>query len=162
MRSKQFVSKKKKKTWNWDIVINKPDYGKVSESCAWTLEAIFDCDNEVGIKFYQISVKSGYHLAQQISRVSDRTEWSTGVFGSCIWSKIWRLHLPKKKIKVFMWRTCKNILPTHVNSIKWRVISEDTCEACKQFLRQVFIFFGNVVLHRMYELAALFSCRNVF
>ena len=117
---------------------------------------------EVGIKFYQISVKSGYHFAQQISRVSDRAEWSTEVFGSRIWSKIWRLHLPKKKIVVFMWRACKNIFPTHVNSIKWRVISEDTCEACKQFLRQVFIFFGNAMLHRMYGLAALFGCRNVF
>ena len=54
-----------------------------------------------------------------------------------------------KKIVVFMWRACKNIFPTHVNSIKWRVISVDTCEACKQFLRQVFIFFGNAMLHRM-------------
>ena len=25
---------------------------------------------------------------------------------------------PKKKIVVFMWRACKNIFPTHVNSIK--------------------------------------------
>ena len=48
------------------------------------------------IKFL-LNQASGYHLVQQISRVSDRTEWSTGVFGSRIWSKIWRLHLPKKK-----------------------------------------------------------------
>jgi len=67
------------------------------------------------------------------SRDCDRTECSTGVFGSRILLKIWRLHLPKKKIKVFMWRACKNILPTHVNSMKRRVISEETCEACKQF-----------------------------
>ena len=117
---------------NWDIAINKPDYGKVSEICTWTLEAIFVRNNEIGIKFYQISVKSGYHLAHKISRDCDRTECSTGVFGSCILLKIWRIHLPKK-IKVFMWRACKNILPTHVNSMKRRVISEETCEACKQF-----------------------------
>ena len=32
-----------------------------------------------------------------------------------------------------MWWACKNILPTQVNSMKQRVISEDTCEACEQF-----------------------------
>ena len=41
-----------------------------------------------------------------------------GYLGAASGQKIWRLHLKKKKIKVFMWRVCSNILPTHVNSIK--------------------------------------------
>ena len=72
---------------NWDIAINKPDYGKVSESCTWTLEGIFVRDNEIGIKLYQISVKSGYHLAQK----NFQRLWQDGML---YWG-IWESHLVK-------------------------------------------------------------------
>ena len=45
------------------------------------------------------------------------------------WSAIWGLNCPNK-VKMFMWRACKNILPT--NHCLWRrkVSTEDDCVFC--------------------------------
>ena len=77
------------------------------------------------------SVKSGYHVARQIMRDGDVAESSSGPTGQFVWAKLWNLHVPTK-IKVFGWRTCQDILPTRVNLVKRKIITDNTCECYKR------------------------------
>lgn len=46
-----------------------------------------------------------------------------------LWKSIWNLNCPNK-IKHFMWRACKNILPTNYCLKKRKVSSSDGCVLC--------------------------------
>ena len=75
-------------------------------------------------------VKSSYHTARLISRQEENKAGSSREeFGSSVWSKLWKLHMPNK-IKVFGWRVCLDILPTRVNLARWRIFEDDSCEVC--------------------------------
>ena len=45
------------------------------------------------------------------------------------WKSIWRLKVPNK-VKVFLWRTCSNALPTKVNLRKRKVLDSPMCDQC--------------------------------
>ena len=72
------------------------------------------------------SVKSGYHVARQLKKIKSWAETSTGPIGVQVWSKLWMLNVPKK-IKVFGWCACQNILPTRANLRQRKVMDEDVC-----------------------------------
>ena len=40
----------------------------------------------------------------------------------------------QKKMKVFAWRACHEILPTRVNLAKRKIIIDNTCRYCQQAL----------------------------
>jgi ribonuclease HI len=48
-----------------------------------------------------------------------------------MWKEIWWLQVPNS-VKVFMWRACRDILPTKENLFKWKVLEEAMCIFCKQ------------------------------
>ena len=78
----------------------------------------------------EYSVKSSYHTARLISKREENKARSLGEdFGSSVWSKLWKLHVPNK-IKVFRWRVCLDILPTRVNLARRRIVEDDRCEVC--------------------------------
>lgn len=52
------------------------------------------------------------------------------VVNSSVWKDIWILEVPCK-VKNFVWRACKEALPTKANLCKRRVITKATCENCK-------------------------------
>nr|XP_023876296.1 uncharacterized protein LOC111988743 [Quercus suber] len=54
---------------------------------------------------------------------------SSSSFLSQVWTKLWNLNVPKK-VKVFGWRACQNILPTRANLRRRRVIDDDACTLC--------------------------------
>ena len=56
-------------------------------------------------------------------------ETSAGPIGVQVWSILWMLNVPKK-IKVFGWRACQNILPTRANLRRRKVMDEDVCMLC--------------------------------
>ena len=58
-------------------------------------------------------------------------ETSAGLIGVQVWSKLWKLNVPKK-IKVFRWRACQNILPTRANLRQRKVIDDDACILCSR------------------------------
>ncbi|KAH9770469.1 putative reverse transcriptase/RNA-dependent DNA polymerase [Citrus sinensis] len=47
------------------------------------------------------------------------------------WNAIWKLDL-LEKLKIFMWRAAKNLLPTAENLWKRKVIPNPTCQRCNQ------------------------------
>ena len=51
------------------------------------------------------SVKSGYHVARQLQKMELWAETSAGPIGAQVWSKLWKLNVPKK-IKLYGWRAC--------------------------------------------------------
>ncbi|KAH9763516.1 reverse transcriptase domain-containing protein [Citrus sinensis] len=73
-------------------------------------------------------VRSGYQLAlkkkhQHIPSCSNQNPSQ--------WNIIWKLLLPEK-VKIFLWRAAKNLLPTAENLRKKRVMQEATCPICKK------------------------------
>lgn len=52
-----------------------------------------------------------------------------------LWKFVWKLNYPNK-IKHFMWRACKNILPTNHLLTTRKVTSEDGCMLCEDYESQ--------------------------
>lgn len=71
-------------------------------------------------------VKSGYHLAMQL-RDSATAGLSVGV--SKGWNLIWTLQVPAK-VKIFLCRILDNVLPTKVNLVIRKVLSDASCSLC--------------------------------
>ncbi|KAH9696063.1 putative reverse transcriptase/RNA-dependent DNA polymerase [Citrus sinensis] len=81
----------------------------------------------------EYSVKSGYQIAFRL-KFQDMTSSS----GSCSrqWNVLWSLELPEK-IKIFMWRAIKNILPTTENLWKRKCLPEPTCPRCHKSVETI-------------------------
>jgi hypothetical protein len=76
-----------------------------------------------------ISVHSAYHLGKELHQ---RSLGACSNFGKEVdsWCVIWNLKVPST-VKVFMWRTCHDILPTMVNLFKRKVVKTPLCPCCK-------------------------------
>ena len=48
-----------------------------------------------------------------------------------LWKRIWSLHVPNK-VKSFIWRACRNSLPTMLNLVRWTVIEDLYCDRCRE------------------------------
>ena len=59
-------------------------------------------------------VKSAYHLLIEVNQARDVGESSNISHGRLLWKDIWSASVPQK-IKLFIWRACKGILPTNLS-----------------------------------------------
>ncbi|KAK9995675.1 hypothetical protein SO802_020361 [Lithocarpus litseifolius] len=75
------------------------------------------------------SVKFGYHVARKVMRNDDGVGSLVGVGGQQIWKKIWQLHVPNK-IKIYEWRACQDILPSRVNLVQRKIVTEKGYQCC--------------------------------
>ena len=75
------------------------------------------------------SVKSGYQFLKTEGTLLQDSLGSPNSIRN-LWKKIWNLPVPSK-VKNFLWRACKNAIPTKVNLIRRRVIDDPLCECCK-------------------------------
>lgn len=73
-------------------------------------------------------VKSGYQLALKI-KLPNATNSSEN--NSKQWNALWSLDLPGK-IKIFMWRVIKTLLPSYENLWKRKILQEPTCQRCRR------------------------------
>ncbi|XP_024043202.1 uncharacterized protein LOC127899387 [Citrus sinensis] len=71
-------------------------------------------------------VKSGYQVALKLKFPNSPTCSNSS---SSNWNIIWKLTLPAK-IKIFIWRAVKNLLPTAENLWKRKIIHEAYCKRC--------------------------------
>ena len=63
------------------------------------------------------SVKFGYYVARQVLKNESLVESSRGNDEQKVWKALWTLKVPNK-IKIFGWKACHRILPTHFNLAK--------------------------------------------
>ena len=53
-----------------------------------------------------------------------------------LWNKIWGLHV-LSKIKHLAWKVCKNSLPTELNLVRHKIITDGCCDVCKTLQEDV-------------------------
>ena len=68
-------------------------------------------------------------LAVSLSHAVDRGASSDAGLVRRFWKKVWSLPVPHKT-RHFVWRACREALPTKVNLARRKVVLDDTCEAC--------------------------------
>jgi hypothetical protein len=74
------------------------------------------------------SVKSAYHLHMEALSIPLAGS-SACREGTNIWKGIWSLPVPSVE-KNFLWRACKDILPTRENLWKGKIITDPSCPLC--------------------------------
>lgn len=83
----------------------------------------------------KFSAKSGYHMEMgwRQSLVSAGGSGSIGLgWKGEWWKSLWKLNIPNK-IKIFAWRSCRDILPTR-NKLKQRkIIQTANCPLCQSY-----------------------------
>ena len=73
-------------------------------------------------------VKSRHKCVCEDSRKEEALV-SSSAAATGLWSGIWKLKVPGK-IKHFLWRACTNSLPTKVNLMKKKIVSDPMCHRC--------------------------------
>ena len=81
-------------------------------------------------KTQQFSVKSAYRIALKLKH-GDWAEHSSARQHGATWGRIWKLNVPPK-VRNFIWRACRNCLPTRNNLWRRKVRIEATCDICRQ------------------------------
>ena len=75
------------------------------------------------------SCKMGYRFLKedevdfQVAETQDQEKW--------LWKKVWALECPNK-IRNLIWRACCNSLPSKCNLLRRTIISEQSCDRCKE------------------------------
>ncbi|KAH9695348.1 putative reverse transcriptase/RNA-dependent DNA polymerase [Citrus sinensis] len=77
-------------------------------------------------KYGKYSVKSGYQIALKL-KCPDSPCSSDSSLSQ--WNVIWAAELPEK-IKIFMWRAVKNLLPTTSNLWRRKIVGSPICRRC--------------------------------
>jgi hypothetical protein len=84
-----------------------------------------------GTKNGIFTVRSAYHLLRMQQSQPTASGSSSSHPGAQIWTGIWAAHV-QPKVKLSVWRACKNILPTQTNLFDRRVISTYSCQWCEE------------------------------
>ena len=79
------------------------------------------------------TVRSAYKVALKVLKAArlsnDDGECSDKGKMAGLWKLVWQLKCPNK-IKHFLWRACKNILPTNFSLASRKVVSDNSCGFC--------------------------------
>ena len=81
------------------------------------------------------TVKSGYNLLSKEKENSDPLNNNLAL-SQKVWKIIWSLTVPPK-VRNFLWRAAKNVIPIKTNLVKWQVLQEDICDHYKLHLEDV-------------------------
>jgi hypothetical protein len=76
------------------------------------------------------TVRSAYFIEHEKKSIITG-EGSHSAAEDSTWKEIWRLPVPNS-VKMFMWRACRDILPTKENLFKRRTLEEAMCIFCQQ------------------------------
>uniref|UniRef100_A0A2N9GXY8 Reverse transcriptase domain-containing protein n=1 Tax=Fagus sylvatica TaxID=28930 RepID=A0A2N9GXY8_FAGSY len=75
-------------------------------------------------------VQSAYHMLVEESRKGAQGAFSSSTQRwSSFWNKLWSIQVPQN-IKLFMWKTCSNILPICTKLFDRKIISNFSCPVC--------------------------------
>ncbi|XP_062011004.1 uncharacterized protein LOC133727437 [Rosa rugosa] len=98
-------------------------------------------------------VKSGYHLAQSTANLSSQASSSNRVrkLVGKFWHKVWKTRVPPK-VRTFVWRLCKDVLPTRVARIQRIKIANLECAFCHNGVEMALHLFKDCPVMRCFWL----------
>ncbi|KAL5766450.1 hypothetical protein ACOSP7_017067 [Xanthoceras sorbifolium] len=115
--------------WNSSLVRN--SFAPIDAECILSLPtSLRSCPDQLLWHFSKdgkYSVKSGYWLASSLGQ--DGTSSSSSSVGSSWWKFLWSLNIPAK-VRMFVWRACRNLLPTRSLLAARRVSVGAGCPLC--------------------------------
>ncbi|KAH7573740.1 hypothetical protein JRO89_XS03G0200800 [Xanthoceras sorbifolium] len=115
--------------WNTDLV--RSSFAPIDADCILSLPtSVRSCPDKLmwhHTKDGKYSVKSGYWLASSLAQ--DGTSSSSSLAGSSWWKFLWGLNIPAK-VRMFVWRACRNLLPTRSLLAARRVPVGAGCPLC--------------------------------
>jgi hypothetical protein len=76
----------------------------------------------------EFKVRSAYYLEKDSKEV-DQGKSSHNSNSYSLWKTIWGMHVPNP-VKMFLWRSCHNILPTKDNLQKKGIVLDSSCIFC--------------------------------
>ena len=68
-------------------------------------------------------------LVEESRKGAQKASSSSAQWWSSFWNKLWSIQVPQK-IKLFMWKTCSNILPICTKLFYRKIISNFSCPVC--------------------------------
>lgn len=74
------------------------------------------------------SVKTGYQLALEEKR-SYMQYGESSNSGEAVWKIIWNLDIPPK-VRLFLWRACREVLPVRANLVRRGLLVDPMCPVC--------------------------------
>ncbi|KAL0002087.1 hypothetical protein SO802_015868 [Lithocarpus litseifolius] len=74
-------------------------------------------------------VKSGYNFLIKENSAQATSSTNPGI-NQAIWRNIWDATVPNK-VRNFLWRVCKNAIPTKSNLVQRKILIEGTCDHCQ-------------------------------
>ena len=77
----------------------------------------------------EYSSKSGYKFLKEKAEQLHSTQVPL-LRDKHLWKAIWAMHVPQK-MKNFMWRACRNAMPTKQALVKRTIINNLTCDRCR-------------------------------
>lgn len=82
-------------------------------------------------------VRSGYQAEKERRKNHDNSTGSTSNSVDInIWKQIWNAKTTPK-IKNFIWKLCKNVVPTRCNLFKRKMADSNTCPVCQEATEDV-------------------------
>lgn len=106
-----------------DAILSIPISPKLPEYSliwAWSKNGLFTVRSAYGVTL---------KLLKETSTTRERGDCSDKSKATKFWKSIWKLNCPNK-IKHFLWRVCKNILPTNFHLASRKVIADGGCGFC--------------------------------
>ena len=74
------------------------------------------------------TVKSGYNFLIK-ENSSQATSSTNPGLNQALWKNIWEASVPNK-VRNFLWRVCKNAIPSKMNLVQRKILTEGTCDHC--------------------------------
>lgn len=113
--------------WKTPLISALFHFEEASKICSLPLSTLSLPDKQIwsGSPLGVFFIKSAYHLGMSQKLRSQGKKFENSL-SSKVWKKIWGLHVPSV-VKTFLWRVCKNSLPTRDNLFKKGIIQNPLC-----------------------------------
>ena len=77
--------------------------------------------------------KSGYRFLKEEDELQLNAQTPL-IYHKRVWKEVWQMQAPPK-IKNFLWRACRNVLPTKQALMRRKILEDLICERCKRAIQ---------------------------
>lgn len=103
------------------------------------------------------NVNSAYKVALELEKSSYLGLSSDDSNLRRVWTRIWKIQVPHK-VRHFVWRACRDILPTNYNLKSRKILTEDVCAECNLDSKTIgHVFWSYLRAQRIWTCSGLFQ-----